>query len=548
MKHITTILVLLAVLVLGLLLRPGGESSTGESAPLFDNLGTHRHSITTQSNLAQQYFNQGLILTYAFNHEEAYRSFREAARLDPECAMCYWGAALVLGPNINAPMLEEDVATAYELTQKALQLAPKAKAQERAYIEALAKRYSDSPLPDRLLLDIAYADAMRNLAKRFPDDLDAATLFAEALMDVTPWDYWTPDGRPTTYTEEIVATLESVLARNPNHPGANHYYIHAVEASQDPGRAVPSAERLAQLVPGAGHLVHMPAHIFWRVGRYHEAAVANEHAIHADEIYMPDRRISGWYPLAYYPHNIHFLFAAAAMEGRSNLALWAARKLVSEIPEQRYDDYPMMEDFRPMPLFALVRFGDWNEVLREPRPAAKYRYTTGMWHYARGLAFVRLGRPDEAAKEYAQLEEIAALPEMEALILYSFSPASVMLQIASLILAGELAGARGQAEEMIARLEEAVAIQDSLAYIEPPPWYYPVRQTWGAALLELGHAEEAEVVYREDLRQYPHNGWSLFGLMMSLQAQGKQTEAAEVEAQFQKAWVWADVTLTASRF
>jgi tetratricopeptide (TPR) repeat protein len=547
-NRILFIVALLAMLALGLTLQQPKAPSATLQARLFNNLGSYHFPITTKVSLAQRFFDQGLILAYAFNHDEAYRSFKEAARLDPDCAMCYWGAALVLGPNINASMDDSVVAEAYQLTQKALQLSAGVSEREMAYINALSKRYAAVPPQDRQPLDLAYADAMRDVSKRFPDDLDAATLFAEALMDLMPWNYWTKDGQPTTYTNEIVTTLESMLKRNPNHPGANHYYIHAVEASQDPGRAIPSAERLPGLVPGAGHLVHMPAHIFWRVGRYNDAVMANEHAIHVDEDYAPDRSNAGWYLMLYYPHNIHFLFHAAAMGGQSALAIQAARKLVSEIPETRYKELLPLEDFRPMVLFALARFGKWGEILKEPQPSSELQYTTGIWHYARGMAFVRLGKLNEAAKEYTQLNEIAQKPEMVSLVLASFAPAATDLHIAALTLGGELAGARGQNDEMISDLQEAVKLQDGLAYTEPPPWYYPVRQTLSAELLKAGRAAEAEAVYREDLKQFPENGWSLFGLMKSLEAQGKTDEAKTIKARFKTDWAYADVTLNESQF
>lgn len=547
MNQIITAVIVMVVIMIGVFIWQPTERVELQ-APLFDNLGDHHFSITSKVKLAQRFFDQGLTLAYGFNHEEAYRSFKEAIRLDPKCAMCYWGAAYVLGPNINLPMDPGLGFEAYTLAQEALQLASNTSKRERSYIEALAKRYAPAAPRDRSGLDLDYANAMREVSQQFPDDMDAATLFAEALMDLTPWNYWTPDGQPTTYASEIVSTLESVLKRAPNHPGANHFYIHAVEASLDPGRAIPSAERLPSLVPGAGHLVHMPAHTYWRVGRYHDAAVANEHAIHTDETYMPDRgTVTGFYPIAYYPHNIHFLFHAAAMEGDSQEALQAARKLVAEIPEARYQDFPMLEDFKPMPLFAMARFGKWDDILREPKPEAKYQYTTGVWHYTRGMALVRLGQLDEAAAEQAQLEAIAGQPEMESLILSSFNPAATMLKIGALTLSAELAGASGQSDEMIAKLKEAVALQDTLPYIEPPAWYYPVRQTLGAALLELGRLPEAEAVYREDLRQYPENGWSLFGLWQSLEAQGA-SEASQVQTRFEAAWTHADVMLTASQF
>ena len=522
---------------------------TASTAPLLGNLGDHTHPITAADPRAQQYFDEGLILAYGFNHAEAIRSFKDAITLDAGCAMCYWGIALALGPNINAPMEDAAVPDAYAAIQQARQLAPDVSDGEQEYIEALATRYAAEPVADRASLDLAYADAMRSLAQRHPDDLDAATLLGEALMNLSPWNYWDADSQPTTYTNEIVTTLESVMQRDPNHPGANHYYIHTVEASSQPERAVPSAERLARLVPGVGHLVHMPAHIYWRVGRYHDAVVANEHAIHSDETYIPDRNAQGgFYSVAYYPHNIHFLFAAAQMEGNSKRAIDAARKLIEQVPEEAYRETPMLEDFKPMPLFALVRFGKWNEVLQEPAPAAEFVYTTGMWHWAQGMAYVRLGQLDKAAEHQEQLATIAAMESMKDFTLWSFEKAGKMLAIASGVLAGELAGARGETDVMIAQLQEAVAIQDGLAYMEPPPWYYPVRNNLGAALLEQERATEAEAVYRKDLEQFRNNGWSLFGLAASLRAQGKMDEAAEVQKQFEAAWQYADIDLTASRY
>jgi hypothetical protein len=523
------------------------EPTASGVAPLLENLGSHQHPISTSSPLAQRYFDEGLILTFGFNHAEAIRSYTDAANLDPACAICHWGVALALGPNINAPMEEAAVPDAWAALQRALELAPGASPTERDYIEALAKRYSSGATADRALLDLAYANAMRELSQKYPDDLDAAALFAEALMDLSPWQYWTGDGQPTTYTNEIVSALEGVLARDPDHPAANHYYIHAVEASAQPERAVPSAERLTTLVPGAGHLVHMPAHTFWRVGRYHDAALANEHAIHVDEDYIPDRNVTGFYPLAYYPHNIHFLFAAAQMEGNSALALDAARKLVSKVPEQAYREFPPAEDFLPTPLFALVRFGRWDDILQEPAPPPDLRYTTALWHWARGLAGLRLGQLDAATAELDQLNAIAQEAALRELTLASFAPATTNLQLAGHILAGELAGARGQGDEQIDRLQQAVNLQDGFNYTEPPPWFYPVRQSLGAALLAAGRPAEAEAVYREDLGQYRENGWSLFGLAQSLRAEGKSAEADEVHRRFEAAWQFADVTLSSSR-
>ncbi len=524
-----------------------------DPAPLLGNLGAHHHPISTKSELAQRYFDEGLILAYGFNHAEAIRSYQDALKVDPACAMCYWGIAYALGPNINAPMQDAAVPEAYAALGKARALAPSASQQERDYIQALAARYAPEPVADRSALDLAYAEAMQAVAQRYPDDLDAATLAAEAFMDLTPWKFWTKDGQPTAYTEKIVGLLESVMARNPEHPGANHFYIHAVEASRTPKRALPSADRLAQLAPGAGHLVHMPAHIYWRVGRYHDAVRTNEHAIHADESHFTvggtaDRNAHSMYKLTYYPHNIHFLFAAAHSEGQSALAMQAARKLVSKIPDEAYRQLPPLEDFRPMPLYALVRFGRWAEVLEEPRPPEDLQFSTAIWHWARGMAYVRLGQLDKAEIEHVRLAAIAQTDAMQQQDLASFPKAATILEIAANILGGELAGAYGYADTQISRLEAAVKIQDDLPYIEPPAWFFPVRQSLGAALLQAGRAAEAEAVYREDLRQYPRNGWSLYGLAESLRAQGKLPEAAQAQAQFEDAWKHADVTLTSSRF
>lgn len=530
---------------------PAEAAPTTPEIALLGNLGDHHYPISTGSEMAQRYFNQGLMLTYGFNHELAIQSFQAALKLDPACAMCYWGIAYALGPNINAPMEGAAVPQAYAAIQKAQELAPRASAVEQALIAALAKRYAAEPVEDRSSLDKAYADAMRQVVKQYPNDLDAAALFAEALMDLMPWNYWTKDGQPTEYTNEIVTTLESVIARNPDHAGANHFYIHAVEASQTPERAIPSAQHLEGAVPGAGHLMHMPAHAYWRTGRYADAYRVNITAVHSDEQIVggkPDQGSHTLYSLLYYPHNIHFLMAAAQMQGRSQEAIAAARRVASDIPLSAYQEVAAMEDFMPLPYFALVRFGKWEEILQEPQPDAQFQYATAIWHWARGLAYTRQGQLDQAAAESEQLAAIAQTDTIKGLTLYSFAQASTMLDIAGHVLAGELAGAQGDNVKMIAELEKAVEIQDNLHYIEPPAWHYPVRHNLGAALMQLERFAEAEAVYREDLRQYPENGWSLFGLAQSLQAQSKTAEAAEVQQRFEAAWQEADVQLSASRF
>ncbi|MFQ5777881.1 MAG: hypothetical protein ACE5IP_07730 [Terriglobia bacterium] len=517
----------------------------GQIAPRLQNLGDHTHPITTSSPRAQLFFNQGLNLGYGFNHREALRSFQEAARLDPECAMAYWGQALVLGPNINMPMVSEDEPKAYELVQKGMVLRSKAGERERAYIEALAMRYSGDPA-DRAERDRAYAEAMKKLAKRYPDDLDAATLYAEALMDLQPWNYWAKDGHPYKSTLEIVSVLESVLERNPDHPGANHLYIHAVEAI-NPALAEAAADRLRHLMPGAGHMVHMPSHIYIRVGRYHDASDTNVRAIAADEDYITQCRAQGIYPLGYYPHNVHFLWAAATMEGRSRVAIEAARKTASRIPEDKWDELPSWaQPFRIVPLFALTRFGKWDEILQEPRPAGS-GFALGIWHYARGMALARTSGFDEAAAELESLRALAAEKEL-AKQMVAANTVGDILAIAAETVAGELAAEQGKGEEALSHLHRAVLLQDGLTYTEPPDWHYPVRQSLGAVLLQAGRAREAEVVYWQDLEGNPDNGWSLFGLLESLRAQGKMDQAAEIEKRFEKAWARADVKLSASRF
>lgn len=514
--------------------------------PLYNNLGKHHHKITTKNPQAQRYFDQGLRLSYAFNHDEAIASFKEGARLDPDCAMCYWGAALAMGPNINLPMDPKGEPAAHALTQKAAAAGSKASKAEQAYIEALSKRYAAEPGEGRAARDQAYADAMRRVAGQFPNDPDAATLFAESLMDLQPWNYWTHEGKPKGNTEEAVATLEQVLKKNPNHPGACHFYIHAVEASMTPQRALPCAKRLAGLMPGAGHLVHMPAHTYIRVGMYQEAEEANVHAVHTDEGFIQDRKAQGFYPMAYYPHNIHFLYASAAMAGRSEVTIETARKLAEKVPDDIIKEVPPLEMFKPIVPFALVRFGKWEEILKEPAPPAEFQYSTGIWHYVRGRAFAATGKMKEAK---AELDAVAKTAEaLPAEMMVNLNSGRSVLQIASNVLAGEIAAIEGRVDEAVASLGKAIEIEDRLVYDEPTPWYQPVRQNLGAVLLAAKRPAEAEKVYRDDLRRNPNNGWSLYGLTESLKAQGKTKQAAAEEKRFQKAWKRADVKLTASRF
>ena len=523
------------------------QSGDGARPVLYDTLGSYSYKITTNSAEAQRWFDQGLRLVYGFNHHEAQRAFREAARLDPLCAMCFWGIAITEGSNYNDPTNAEREKKAATATQEAVRLSGGAKPAERAMIQALAKRHSSDPAAKRETLDRAYADAMREAARQYPDDLETSTFFADSMMNLRPWNLWTADGAPQPGTEEIVVTLERVIARNPNHPGALHLYIHAVEASREPGRAEAAADRLRPLMPGAGHLVHMPAHIYWRVGRYGDAVTVNVAAADADRAYFKTATPSPIYRGLYYPHNIDFIWQSAAMQGRSAETVRAAREFASNAPAEMIKQMPDMETAPVAPIVALVRFGRWDEVLAYPAPPSEWTYTSGVWRYARGRAFNAKGQADLAAGELRALEAILQSVPPERTVAFFFRAKNV-LQLAANLLAGEIAAKAGDFTTAERLLRAAVAEQDSHWFTEPPPWYFPVRQSLGAVLLQAGRPGEAEQVYREDLRRNPGNGWSLYGLAASLRAQGKTAEAAQVDESFRKAWAQADVTLTASRF
>jgi tetratricopeptide (TPR) repeat protein len=511
--------------------------------PLFDDLGAHSHTVTTKSPEAQRYFDQGLRLVYAFNHDEAIRAFREAARIDPDCVMAQWGIALALGPNYNLPIDAEREKAAREAMARAQALAPTGSPKEQAYVAALAKRYAAG---ERAELDRAYAAAMREVMQKYPDDLDAATIFAESLMVLRPWALWNADGSPAPGTPEIVETLEMVLKKDPNHPGANHYYIHAVEASPDPSRALAAAERIPGLAPGAGHLVHMPSHIYMRVGRYGDAVTANERAIVADEKYLAQEKPGGVYPMMYYPHNIHFLSSAAAMDGRSKTALEAGRGVTSAITPAMLREMPMLEYFAPTAAFVMVRFGKWDEILAEPAPPAEFAYWRGMHHFARGMAFAATGRLDDAMKERTALADITvAMPDDR--IVADNQPAKQLLVLAAGLLAGEVAMRQGNVEPAEKFFRQAVAREDALPYTEPPPWSLPVRHYLGALLLDQKKYQEALVVYEEDLQRNPNNGWSLYGLAESLET-ARPDEAKKAAERSTAAWKNADVKLASSRF
>jgi tetratricopeptide (TPR) repeat protein len=520
-------------------------SPSGALAPRLQNLGKHQFPVTTKNKDAQLFINQGLNLSYAFNHAESARAFREAARLDPQLAMAYWGQALVLGPNINAAMDPNSEQPALELIKKAVELKANTTPREQAYIDALAQRYSGNA-SDRKARDEVYAEAMRKVSERFPDDLDAATLYAEASMDLRPWGYWSRDGQPYQGVAEVVDVIEKVIARNPQHPGALHLYIHLMESTEKVDKAEPAADRLLTLMPAAGHMVHMPAHIYQRVGRYADAAKSNELAIAADEDYITQCRAQGLYPMGYYPHNIHFLWFAASFDGRSKLALESSRKAASKIPDEALKQIPLLAIFRVVPYYALTRFGKWDEMLREPAPPAFSPYATGIWQYGRGIAFVAKGQLPEAEQELEKIKATLKDPILDQ-PLFSPNTGRAVLSIAPEVLAGEIAAAKKDYNSAIAHMERAVRLEDALVYTEPAEWHYPPRQALGAILLEAGRPAEAETVYWADLKRFRNNGWSLVGLSQALRAQNKTADAALVEARLKKAWERADFTPSGSR-
>jgi tetratricopeptide (TPR) repeat protein len=541
LKYSTIIVILLAL---------GAGAQEPGPAVLMQGMGSYHYKITTSSEQAQKFFDQGLTLAYAFNHAEAERSFREAARLDPNCTMCYWGISLVLGPNINMQMDKEAVPPAYVALKKAQELIKNASGKEQDYVKALATRYGPSAVEDRTKFNEAYANAMREVAKKYPDDLDAATLFAEALMDIHPWDYYNKDTRePQPWTPEIVSTLESVMKRNPNHPGANHFYIHAVEASKNPERGLPMAGRLSTLVPAAGHLVHMPAHIYIRTGNYDKASEVNEHAIKSDNSYLTGCHAPGAYSLVYVPHNHHFLSASATLEGRSKVAIDSANAVRSKVDAHmmRQDGMAVLQHFYMVPTMVLMRFGKWNEILASSAPDKDLIYPNGIWHYARGIASVKIGKIDDARKELEQVTAIAANTALEKLLLMDLHKTTDLMQIAKEHLDGEIDAASKNYDSAIKHLQTAVQIEDHLTYDEPPVWSNPMRHYLGAVLLDAKRPAEAEKVYRDELFKFPKNGWSLIGLQQSLVAENKKSEADSVKKEFDSAWARADIKLTSSR-
>ena len=515
----------------------GADAPADDDPPLFSRLGTLRYPISTSNSRAQQYFDQGIRLAFAFNHAEARRAFRKAQRLDPACAMCYWGEGLVLGPNINAPMESSAAPRAFAASRHAVALKSGATRLEQGLIQALATRYSEDPNADRAALDLAYANAMQGLAARYPKESLVSVLYAESLMDLTPWDYWEAGGsRPKGRTSEILATLERVLKTNPDHPGAIHYYIHMVEASSRPQRATPYARRLGAAMPGAGHLVHMPFHIYYRIGLFKDALAANKAAVAADETYIAQAQPQGIYPQAYYPHNVHSLMVSAQMAGDGRVVLESATKLDGIVSTEAARTIAWVQPIKAAPYFAHAQFSDPVTVLSLPDPGASLPYVQAMWHYARGTAYAAQGDPSGAARESESilaLEQNADFNALEA----GGVPARQVLRVARHVVDARTAQSRGDLAQAVAEFDLAVALEDQLAYMEPPFWYYPLRQSRGAVKLLAGDATGAETDFRAILVATPQNGWALYGLAEVFRQQGDARSARAIEKRLREAWI-----------
>lgn len=525
---------------------PNPSDSTLQIAPLFENLGNHSFTISTENERVQAFFDQGLRLTYAFNHAEAHRSFMEVTRLEPENPMGYWGQAYTLGPNINDPAPFWDRrARAWSALEMANKFSNRAGAKEKALIRALNSRYSADSTTAIESLNIAYMRAMEKVKEIYSEDSDILTLYAASAMNTMPWNYWDSDGNPSEFTPAARNALESAISINPDNPGAHHYYIHLVELPK-PDLGVPSAQHLENLMPAAGHLVHMPSHIYIRVGRYKDAVRVNQKAILADEDYISQCYSQGMYPLAYYPHNIHFLWSASSLIGESQTAISAAVKTAEKVPVGEMDELHFLQDFASTPLLAYVRFGKWNNILTYPIPSAENKHLRLMRHYARGIAFVRKNNPKEAMEELQAIEGLRRDPELSQIVATAQNSSDKIADIAYEIVAGELAMLQGNPDNAAEHLKKAVALESKLTYTEPSAWHIPPRQNLGDVLYRSGKFKAAESVFREDLKVLRNNGWSLMGLYQSLRAQGKDSEAANIKSEFDRVWRYADITIDAS--
>lgn len=539
LKRILCLLAAFGLMAMPALGQHEHHASSSEPAKLMPGFGNLNHPVTTTNAEAQKFFNQGLALIYGFNHEEAKRSFERAAQLDPKMAMAYWGIALAVGPNYNEAEVDPSRLLAADMAlEKAKELMNGASDKERLYVDALAKRFQLKTDLKKCAVD--YKDAMAALHKKYPEDVDAAVLYADSLMNLTPWQLWAKDGKPTEFTAEIVSTLEDAIKLQPDHLGANHLYIHAVEASKNPGRALASAEKLGNLAPAAGHLVHMPSHIYIRTGDYAEAAKANEAAAKADLAYINRTGVTGMYPAMYYSHNLHFLVESYNRAGNYAGAVEAAARLADNV-RGHIKDMPMLEGFLPSVMFVQLRFGHWDEILKTQEPSAEMPITRALWHYARGVALAGKGQIADAEQERAILAGLAK--SMPGETPFGLNTAASVLKIAEPSLDARIATAKGNYKLAVEHWRKAVAAHDNLNYDEPPGWYYPTRESLGAAFLLAGNAAEAEKVFRKDLEDNPGNGRSLFGLAESLKKQGKKQAAEKAQREFEAAWKLADSKL-----
>ena len=519
-------------------------------APILSGMGEQNFSIQSSQSLAIKYANQAIALTYGFNHLEAGRSFKQVSLLEPELAISYWGQALVLGPNINAAMDPDSVMPAYNAIQTAIKLKGNATTKEQGLIDALSVRYStDLTQADRVPLDNKYADAMRTLSRKYPQDPLISTLLAESLMILHAWDYWEGNGKPKEWTPEILTVLEAALKYTPNHAGLNHYYIHAVEASRRPERALKSADMLEGLVPGAGHLVHMPSHIYIRTGLYQKGVEANEKAILVDNDYIAQCRQQGIYPVAYVPHNRHFLWAMATMQGNSQKAITAANHMAMHIDQVLMEEpgFGTLQHYWVTPWYAYVRFGKWQKILNIKQPKKALIYPLGVWHYARGIAHTALGDLASAKKELVALQNISTNNELKSITVWEINDAYSVINIAALVLEGEIAGKEKQYPKAIAVLKRAINLEDSLNYNEPNDWHASIRLSLGAVLIDAKEYSQAEIVYLEDLATFPENMWALYGLYQTLKHRGANTKAEIVKKRFKESMEYADIQLNASR-
>jgi tetratricopeptide (TPR) repeat protein len=526
--------------------KPGKD---GKLAPLFDGLDVYSYPITTKSELAQKYFDQGFILQYGFNHAEASRSFREAIRQDPDCAMCYWGLAYVIGPNYNAPMDPEVIGTANEAINNAMLKMHNATPKEQALINALTKRYPKDKEADPAPFYKAYAESMREVNKAYPQDIDINVMTAEALLDLHPWDLFTQDKEAQPWTQEILDLLEEALAKDPMHPQACHLYIHSVEAGPNPEIGKVYADNLRLRVPGAGHLLHMPSHLYINIGEYHQGTIANEKAVIKDSLYVAACHMAGIYPLGYYPHNWHFLAACTGLEGNGTRALEASKYMADYVVDEQYLRFPgfgSLQHFLTIPWFIEVKFSKWDEILDEEAPAADLRYPKGIWAYAQGMAKTAKYDFAGANEDLDTLRMIMAEVEMEELIISVNNTAKQILNIAENMLQAEMALQKGDINTALSYFKKGAKYEDQLKYIEPPDWFFSVRHHLGDALLRAGRFVEAENVYLKDLEKYKENGWALNGLRIALEMQGKVAESVKIAKRFEKAWAHADIVLRSS--